>query len=224
MQFSDLRLEGFIAALSVPPESAIPLTIGFTLLTASIFTLTLKGVAWLRLALAPFAIYLFLFFGFWPYETPGVGVDVGLAVVGLYGVMRVLETTFVGLMDERPPHWIVDGEEIPLPTTVLGRLAYAIDATTSLRGSSWFSKTNWDWAPKVVDSPAYIMSRTRFIRSNVISLISQYLAMDVLDSINKSRTWDRSTPYPITSLPWHHQLVFSISVCAQTGQRFFVSD
>src|SRR5882762_4135505 len=216
----DLRLDGFLPGLSVPPETAVPLNIGFTLLTISIFTLTWTARSWtiLRLALAPVAIYFFLFHGFWPYETIGAEIDVSLAVVGLYGVMRVLETTFVGLMDEKPPHWIVEGREVPLPTSLLGRLAYSIDLATSLRGNTWFSGTHWDWAPKaLVNSPACSMSRTEFLRSSIISLIPQILAVDVLDSINKSRTWDRSTPYPITSLPWYEQLVFSTSVCAGTA-------
>ena len=230
MQYSDLRLDGFLPGLLVPPESSIPLSIGFVLLTISIYTLTWNtlptskvDVVWgstLRLGLAPCAIYCFLVYGFWPYETAGVQVDVGLAVIGLYGIMRVLETTYVGLMDENPPQWIVEGKKIALPTTVAGRLAYAIDLATSLRGNSWFSKTHWDWAPKtMINSPACLMGRTRFLWSNITSLIPQYLAVDILDSINKSRTWDRSTPYPITSLPWYEQLVFSVSVCAGTGKH-----
>ena len=224
MQYSDLHLDGFLAALLVPPESAIPLAIGFVLLAVSIFSLTCPPTdnyrwAWriLRLAIAPVAIYSFILHGYWPYETDGVRVDVGMAVVGLYGVMRVVETILVGLMDNEPPHWIVNGQKVPLPTTISGRLAYTIDLATSLRGNSWFLSTHWDWAPKaLINSPACVMSRARFLSSSIISLIPQYFAMDVLDSINKSRTWDRSTPYPITSLPWHEQLIFSLSVCAQT--------
>lgn len=237
MHISDFRLDGFFPALLIPPESAIPLSIAFTLLTISIFTQTVNWNAaiWLRLVLAPFSIYYFLFFAFWPYETVGVRVDVALAVVGLYGVMRVIETTFISFMDASPPHWVVGGKEVPLPTTLSGRLAYAIDLATSLvcvspstqtrpltvgirqRGNSWFSKTHWHFAPKaLVNSPVCLMSRSRFLGTNIISLIPQYLIFDICDSIDKSRTWDRSNPYPITNLPWHEQLVFSISVCAQT--------
>ena len=146
-------------------------------------------------------------------------VDIGLAVVGLYGIMRVLETTFVGLMDEKPPHWIVEGKDVPLPTTLFGRLAYAVDLTTSLRGNSWFSKTHWEWAPKaLVNSPMRLMSRTRYLRF-AIYLIAFPIPHPRRcgHGSMKSRTWARSNPYPITSLPWHEQLVYATSVCAQTA-------
>ena len=138
----NLRLEGFFQGRLVPPETSTPLTIGFVLLIISIYTTTWNSpptnkfyVAWgtiLRLGLAPCAIYSYVVFGFWPYETGGVEGAVGLAVIGQYGVMRVIETTYVGLIDENPPHWIVEGKEVPLPTTVSGRLAYAVDLATSL--------------------------------------------------------------------------------------------
>lgn len=141
MQY-DLRLESFFPGLLVPPETSIPLGIGFVLLTISIYTVTWNSpptnkfyVAWgsiLRLGLAPCAIYSYLVYGFWPYETPGVEAAVGLAVIGQYGIMRVIETTYVGIIDENPPHWIVEGKVVPLPTTILGRLAYAVDLATSL--------------------------------------------------------------------------------------------
>lgn len=106
-----------------------------------------------------------------------------------------------------------------MPTSLLGRLAYAIDLATSLRGNSWFANTHWNWAPRAlsVNSPTRFMTRTQFLRSNILSLIPQYLILDVLDAINKSRIWDTSSPYPITSLPWYEQIVFSTSVCARTA-------
>ena len=233
MQPSDLPLHayGFVLSIipglshSAPPE--VPLSLGFVLLTTSIISLTWHpSPTWaiiLRSALAPLAIYFFLIHAFWPYDTAGVGVDVGFATIGLYWIMRVVETTFVGFMDERPPHWIVEGKEVPLPRTFMGRLAYSIDLASSLRGTSWFSKTHWDWAPKaLLNSPARLMSRTQFLWLGIRPLILQYLAMDVIDAIQKSRNWDQSNPHSITSLPWHEQLVFSVSVCAQTVLRMTV--
>jgi len=138
-----------------------------------------------------------------------------LSVVGIYGVMRVLETTFVGLMDERPPHWIVEGKEVPLPTSLTERLAFAIDLCTSLRGNSWFSKTHWDWAPEaLVNSEVSLMSRTQFLRSNAIAILLQYLAYDMLETLHKLWRWE-STPHFITRLPWQEQLSLSASVCCE---------
>jgi len=177
----DLVLEGFKRLLPKTSQAILVnfglISIGFMLLTTSIFTLTwnnppidkvhrLQRDAWnfgtiLRLAIAPSAIYFFLAPGWWPNETAGAKVNMMLAVIGMYGAMRVLETTLVGLMDNRPPHWIVGGKEVPLPTTVLRHLAYLIDLTTSMRGNSWFLRTHWDWAPKaLVNSLVRLMSRT----------------------------------------------------------------
>lgn len=226
MQYSDLRLDGFIAALSIPAETIPSVSIGFTLLTISIFFSTWQSAAGalIQLALAPIAIYYFLDFGYGPYKTPRVGVDVGLATVALYGIMRVLETTFVSFLDDEPPYWIVEGKKVPLPQTTTGRYAYAVDLTTSLRGNSWFANTHWDWAPKaLVETHLRFMSRSRFVVLETLSLVPQYLALDVLDAIAKSRTWDTSNTFPITSLSWPEQILFSTTVCAQTVLAISIS-
>lgn len=44
-----------------------------------------------------------------------------------------------------------------------------------------------------------------------------YLAYDALDVLNKSRTWDTTSEYPVTSLPLHLQLLFAFSVCIGTA-------
>ena len=221
MQYNDLRLDGFFPALLVPPETTLSISIAFNLLVLSIFLSTWRNVpgTLIQLFIAPFTVHYFLDYGFGNYVTHGPAVDIGLALVGLYGVMRVLETTFVGLLDANLPYWIVDGKEAPVSTSLLGRLAYAIDLATSLRGNSWFANTHWNWAPRAlsVNSPTRFMTRTQFLRSNLLSFMPQYLVFDILDTINKSRTWDTSSPYPITSLPWYEQMIFSTSVCACTA-------
>lgn len=219
LQYSDLRLDGFIIAFAIPPETLPPVSIGFTLLTISIFFSTWQNAtsALLQLALAPFTIYYFLDFGYGPFDTPRVCVDSALATVSLYGIMRVLDTTFVSFLDDEPPCWIVDGKKTPLPQTIIGRLAYAVDSTTSLRGNSWFANTHWDWAPKaLVETHLRFVSRSHFVMIESLSLVPQFLAFDLLDAIAKSRTWDTTNPFPITSLPWPEQILFSTTVCAQT--------
>lgn len=222
----DFRLTGFFPGLLVPLESHTPITIGLTLLNIANFTKTYPNslIGFLtRLFLAPLAIQQFLEYGYAPYVTVGSEIDVGLAVVGLYGIMRVLETTFVSIADSEPPRWVVTstGERLPLPTTLLGRVAYALDATFSLRGTSFFADTHWDWAPRTLLQQAQTqnLSRWGFVRSRFTSLLMQILAIDVVDSVAKSRVWPRfpPNPYPITSLPLHEQLVFSICVCLQTA-------
>src|ERR1700722_5063452 len=213
-------LQAFLPALSIPPRAIPSVSIGFTILIASIFSTTWGNDRYilLRLALAPIAIYFFWDFGYGLYPTPTRGVEVGRATVTAYGMMRIIETTFVGLLDKKLPYWIKDGKEVPLPSTLMDRLAYSVDLATSLRGNSWFRGTSWDWAPKalVEYSPTWSMSRTRFVVGGIASLVQQFLALDVIDTIIKSRTWDTTNAYPITSLPIHEQLMFATCVCVQT--------
>ncbi|KAF7974750.1 hypothetical protein HWV62_11333 [Athelia sp. TMB] len=226
LQDIDLRLTGFFPALLLPLETNIPITIGLVFLTIANFTLTYPGslpALLTRLFLAPLAIQQFLQYAYGSYVTPGAEIDVGLCVVGLYGVMRVLETTFVNMADAEPARWVEtsSGTRLPLPTTLAGRAAYALDLTTSLRGTSLFANTHWDWTPRalVPAPPDQHPPRWVFVRTRFASLLLQMLAIDAVDSIAKSRTWARApaNPHPITSLPLHEQLVFSICVSLQTA-------
>ncbi|KAF7974748.1 hypothetical protein HWV62_11329 [Athelia sp. TMB] len=226
LQGIDLRLTGFFPALLAPPAANIPLTIGLVFLTVANFTLTYPGslLAFLtRLFLAPLTIQQFLQYAYGSYVTPGVNIDVGLCVVGLYGVMRVLETTFVSIADTEHARWIEtwSGKRLPLPTTLAGRAAYAVDLTMSLRGTSLFANKHWDWTPRalVPGAPDQYPTRWEFVRRRLASLLPQILVIDIVDSIAKSRIWPREppNPHPITSLPVHEQFVFSICVCVQTA-------
>jgi hypothetical protein len=213
----------FLPMVFVPPSTYPSFLIAFTVFLTSLFFSTSTGIQYtlLRLALAPIAIYYFWDFGYGPYQSPTRGVDAGLATVSMYGIMRVLESTFIGLLDEKLPYWVRDegdGEEIPIPSTVSGRLAYAFDLATSLRGTSWFGGISWNWAPKALtsrgNSPTRGMSRTRFLINGFASLLRQYIILDVIDTINKSRKWDHAQHRPITSLPLvREQIVFATSVC-----------
>jgi hypothetical protein len=219
LQVAHERLGAFLPGLNVPTAAYPSFTAGISVLVFSNFLSTCKGHTYtpLRLALAPISIWFFLDFGYGPYPSPSRGVDAGLATLALYGIMRVLESTVVDLLDEKPPRWIIDGKEVPIPATFSGRLTYAFDLTTSLRGNSWFSGTTWNWAPKsLLDSPARNMNRTQFLVTAAISLFRQYLLLDIIDTINKSRLWSSANPYPITSLPFHEQLIFATSVCLST--------
>lgn len=92
---------------------------------------------------------------------------------------------------------------------------------SSVRGASWFEDTVWDWAVPAVALEASKpktpkSSRAQFLRSRLFTLAAQYIALDIFDTLNHTRTWD-SNPHPITSLPWPQQLLFSFSVCACTA-------
>lgn len=223
----DLRLGDFIPGLLLPPESNPPLIIGIHLLLAAIYTLSItsypRTFAAVRVALCLPAGYLFYVYAFYPYETYRRGVDTGLAVVGLYGIMRVIDTALVDLIVgvHAPPRWVVDGKVAPLPTTFSGRCAYAIDYMYSLRGTSIFKNTTWDWiAPSTKRRlPSPDTPKSVFLPSALWSLFKQYLVYDALDTLNKSRIWDTRLPHPVTNggLNIPEQLAFAFSVCAGTA-------
>ena len=224
LQYSDLRLDGFIIVFAIPLKSIPSFLIGVTLFTISIFFSTWQNAVGgsLQLALAPVATYYLLDFGYGPYEVRRVCGQAGLATVAVYYIMKILDTTFISLLDDEPPCWVVDEKKIPLPQTIIGRLAYALDFVTSLRGNSWFAGTHWDWAPKALVEKRSV-SRSRFVVTESLTLLPLYLALDVLDAIAKSRMWDTTNPFPITSLSWPEQIIFSITVCAQTALNMSIS-
>jgi hypothetical protein len=223
----DLRLEGFIPGLLVPPDANVHLSIGINFLLAALYTLTItsrpRTLAVLRIILCLPAAHIFYLYAFYPYDTPRRNVQIGLVTVGVYGIMRVIDTCIVDLLVgvHSPPRWVVDGKVQPLPTTFFGRFGYAVDYLFSLRGTSIFKNTTWDWiAPSTKrrllppDTPRLV-----FLRSATWSLIKQYIVYDALDSLNKSRVWDTRLSHPVTdgglSLP--EQLMFAFSVCAGTA-------
>ncbi|EJD08488.1 uncharacterized protein FOMMEDRAFT_165054 [Fomitiporia mediterranea MF3/22] len=222
----DLRLTHFAPGLLVPLSSYPALISGFLLLYASIYTHTITAQSLqaqctlTRLVLAPPAILLFWNFGFnASYNAPGVQVAVGMAVVGLYGIMRVIDTCIVPLIDPIPSVWIrkEEGVPMPIPTSTKERLIYTFDLATSLRGTSWFSDRHWNWVPSpLVNASTTHLTRRAYLSTTLLSFVVQYLFMDVIDSINKSRTWDITQRYPITSLPFPEQMVFAICVCGST--------
>jgi hypothetical protein len=227
MESIDLRLGDFIPGLLVPPEANVHLIIGILFLLTALYTLTItshpRTFIVIRLLLGIPAAYIFYHYAFHPYEIPRRSVETGVAVVGIYGIMRVIDTCLVDLLVgvHTPPRWVVDGKVLPLPTTFLGRLGYSVDYLFSLRGTSIFKNTTWDW---IVPSakrrmPPPTTPRIAFIGPALWSLFKQYLAFDALDTLIKSREWDTRLPHPITDggLSVLEQLAFAFSVCATTA-------
>ncbi|KAL5483442.1 hypothetical protein ACEPAI_8673 [Sanghuangporus weigelae] len=221
----DLRLGHFFPGFLVPLPSYPSVAGGFLLLCICIFTLTSPPMyqtqsTLIRLALVPPAVWLFWNFGFeTSYNPPGAQVAVGMAVVGLYGVMRIIDTSIVTLIDRVIPFWVhkPTGKVLPTPTSMKDRLAFTIDYATSLRGTSYFSDRHWNWVPTpLIRCATKNLSRPEFLMRSLRSIVLQYFILDVLDSINKSRKWDAANRFPITSLSIPEQILFSISVCVGT--------
>ena len=154
-------LGSFLPMFLVPVVAYPSLVFGFVTLFMANYTLTYhrkKSTPMLiRFALVPIGITYFGDFGFGAYDSPSNSVSLGLCVVGLYGIMRMIETCLVSLLDDSPPRWVkrsraadaasVREEIVPLPTSFWGRVAYAFDLSTSLRGNSWYRGYHWDWCP-----------------------------------------------------------------------------
>ena len=212
----DLRLTGFLPALLIPFDAYRSCFAGLFLLFISLYSLTIDNgfSPFFRVAIAPFAVYFFYDFGYGSYETVSSQVSVGMVTVGLYGIMRVVETTVGGFLDREPPLWVKEGKKAPLPSTILHRLFYALDLLTSLRGTSWKADRVWDWAPRsLVFHESSKLSRQEFVKRAVRKLVFEYLLVDFLDTCNKSRSWNMSKLDPITSLTFAEQIFFSLSVC-----------
>jgi hypothetical protein len=217
----------FLPTSLVPAESLPSQNYAFTLFFICLYTLTYpknRFLTILRVILAFPAMYLYYDHGFGPYEMPP-GIDVGEAVIAIYGMMRVFETCFTGIFDDYPSVWMKmdTGEKLPLPTTILGRLAYAVDLLTSLRGGSWFKGIVWDWAPSSTIAKSLAMKDTRwqYIRRSIIKWAFIYLIVDLCDTIEQFATdlnW--RIPHPLLGasppIPIYKQSLYSFVVCAYT--------
>lgn len=97
---------------------------------------------------------------------------------------------------------------VPLPTTMWDRLVYTIDYLQSVRGESAFKNHTWHWAPK--DLQAYNPSRKAMLLARAPRIVFLYLVGDVLDHIftKGGLSFDRTKPYPVTSLPMPQQLFY----------------
>lgn len=222
----DLRLDSFIPGLLVPPAAAPSITGAFLAVLGINYTLSSSRwnentKTFCRLVLASIGIILFFDFGYGDYPTPQSGVDVGMSVIGIWGIARVIDAAIIALFDASPPTWVRSstGQPIPPPATVLGRVGWALDLTTSLRGNSWYKDTHWDFCPRSLISSPKTRSTTRaqFLRDGLLSFIIQYICVDTTDTLTKSRIWNRTTAHPLSSLPIIDQVLFTPTVLAQTA-------
>ena len=200
------------------------LVLGVILLYTCIFTLSIphSSLLYVRLVIAPLAILCFWDFGLGPYRPSSLMFSGGTTAVGWYMIMRVIEHTVVGLWDPTAPHWVEragkDSPRLgyPTPQSFRERCFYAFDLLTSQRGSSWSPYLQWDWMPYRFKSWSPAISSRHFLMASLKSMLIQYLLIDLCDTITKSRTWDTSLQYPVSSLPVLEQVIFSVALCAGT--------
>lgn len=169
------------------------------------------------------------------------GTYLGMATMSLYGIMKLLEVCWVRELDDERPRWVLkpnavrdmekktdgkpepgaEGEQgkvvLPIPTDFRGRMAYTFDYLTTIRGCSWFADRVWEFAPSYASTynPPWGSSRLAFLQHQLISLVIQAFLMDVFDVFVKSIDWAylaRTTSTPVTSLPFHLQILSTLAV------------
>ncbi|KAG8951409.1 hypothetical protein FRC04_006180 [Tulasnella sp. 424] len=228
----------FLPNILIPPESYPAITTALLILGFCVYTTVLpKHKTWapLRIGLSIPAIFLFIDFG-WSgaYPRNKRGVHLGMGTAAFYGIMKVIEVCWVRELDDERPRWVLkpqiskkvaasDKKEsedmtptvMPLPQDTWGRIAYAFDFVTTVRGASWYGDRVWDFAPPYLYNYS-APSRARHILFNIAFLLLQTLAADCVDIYIKSIAWDRTYGTPVTSLPIPLQITTVLIVGIQT--------
>ncbi|KIO31289.1 hypothetical protein M407DRAFT_220405 [Tulasnella calospora MUT 4182] len=225
--------------LIIPPEAFPAMTGALLILGFCVYTTVLpnhKTWAPLRIGLAIPAIYLFIDYGWsraYPRETRAV--HLGMGTTAFYGIMKVIEVCWVRELDDERPKWVLkpgphasqesrNGNDdvkpevptvLPLPEDTWGRITYAFDFLSSVRGASWFGDRVWDFAPSYIYNYSRL-DRLYFVLFNIVFLLLQYLAADFFDVYVKSLHWDRTNGTPATSLPVPLQITTVLMVGLQT--------
>ena len=133
------------------------------------------------------------------HSTSTVHLEVGEATVGMYGLFRVWETCFAGVIDGIGlPYWVY------LPQLGVGtestpnhrqdrraRAKYTFDLLTSVRGVSWVSDRKFSVLSLRTerDRSEAPIPLSHFVRQSFIYFVICLLIVDIFDTLNKSRHW-----------------------------------
>ncbi|KIM25043.1 hypothetical protein M408DRAFT_329850 [Serendipita vermifera MAFF 305830] len=216
----DLRLGGFFSGLEVPSASAPAVTAAFAFLLLAIFTLTLeRSPANItgRFILCALSSYWFYQYGH-AYEAPTRSVESGVSIISAYGIFRTIETSF-GYLFEPLPRWVINGDIQNTPVGFTERCMWSLDLLLSMRGTSFFKNTHWDFAPAALIDPKHNKPKWTFVRERLFSLLAQIFLMDVFDTTVKAQAWPvmPESLYPITTLSPPFQLYYAVCVCMMTA-------
>ncbi|KDQ08634.1 hypothetical protein BOTBODRAFT_37785 [Botryobasidium botryosum FD-172 SS1] len=224
----------FVPSFTTPPDSQPPLLAALGILFLAIFTQTYTHsvlLSYFRLVLAVPGIYFFCDHGFGDYVAPLRGHCLGYALTAIVGSMRIIDTCVVSFFHAEPPKWIhfggeKDGQMMPMPTTLRGRLTYAFDLLMSVRGPSLFGDRRWDWTPSsVVAHMRMALPRRAYLLEHAALLAGQYLMVDALETLHTTHTWDTKLARPVTgdptlSLP--AQSMYAFAVCVETALQITI--
>lgn len=210
--------------LEFPWSSLTPFGGGLFLLFISALNLPSDSQSskFVRLALAPPTVFLFLQFAYGPYETSSRLIACGMPSVGLYLAYKASECALAGLIRGIPlPRWINQkGIRLLAPESSLVGITFALDYLTTVRGVSWLTSTSWCFLPSILAAQV-APTRKDFVRSQFNLLLATYVLMDVFDTLNKLYSWDTTSMNPVSSLPSVLlQILYSCSVCAGVALQF----
>jgi len=204
--FATAMWDGYLTVLLNP-------NLGTVLLVFSTFTLTYKDEIWAklaRIAVAPFIIFAFLEVGFGDTMRskllhPPSFQTISVRVNACRMVIRAIDLSIISLYDASPPHWVShrSGKELPLPTTLGGRLLYTFDLYHAIRGSSFIPDRHWDFATShVAKYRSPYSSKWSFIWSAIVRATGFYLVLDVSDTLVKRYvTVNPASSNPLFELP-----------------------
>ncbi|KAG8990631.1 hypothetical protein FRB94_013237, partial [Tulasnella sp. JGI-2019a] len=211
----------------LPLDFSTSLPLACLLLAIPIFTTTYptynSSLKWFRLCLGV-PTFLVAWRAAFPPALPNwLPPPAGYSQVftfGFYGMARVLDVCLVGFWESPKDvsRWIArakkqDDQEdrnmafvaVPLPTTLVGRLAYTIDNISSSRGSSIFAECSWDWAPRSIREYR-LSSRSEYVIDRTKALLRAVIVMDISEHILHGCHWDLMISNPVSSLPVTEQI------------------
>jgi hypothetical protein len=96
---------------------------------------------------------------------------------------------------------------------------WSVDLLLSMRGTSFFANTHWDFVPAALIDKKYDKPRWTFVRNQLVSLLVQAVLMDFFDTTAQTQTWPTlpRARYPITTLSPLFQIYYAVCVCVMTA-------
>lgn len=139
------------------------------------------------------------------HTASAVHFEVGEATVGMYGIFRVWETCFAGIIDGIGlPYWVYYPRSEARKDRCSARLSdertsnpgqdrakYTFDLLTSVRGVSWDSDRKFSVLSRRTerDRAEPPIPLSHFVRQRFIYLVICLVIVDIFDTLNKSRHW-----------------------------------
>ncbi len=215
---------------TLPLLVALPSALGILLL--SYFTLTYTerqgSLKYLRLALGIPSCLLWYACIFPDVEWPTNALYAAYLWTPMVASQKMLDVCFIHFADQPRdvPRWMnlkwknEEGKaldhpvrtSIPLPISLVDRLAYAIDSLCSVRGASFYNDRIFDWASPYIYQYQSNLTNWQFFAKNSSEVILKLLVWDLVETIITAKKWNLLRQYPLTSLPLPQQLIYGLLI------------